>query len=99
MKLAILSRGENLYSTRRLKEAAEARDHTAEVMDTLKFCMSLEEGKPSLIYREKKVSRYDGIIPRIGASVTFFGTAVIRQFEQMGVYTLTPSNALSVSRD
>jgi ribosomal protein S6--L-glutamate ligase len=69
------------------------------VLDTLRFSMAVERGNPQLLYREKPLSRYDAVIPRIGASITFYGTAVVRQFEQMGVFTLTSSHAISVSRD
>jgi len=99
MKAAILSRAPRCYSTRRLKEALVARGHTARVLDPLKFSMFLEAGSPALYYRNKKLSHYDAVIPRVGASVTFFGTAVVRQFEQMGVYCVNPSNGISVSRD
>jgi len=99
MRIAILSRGPKLYSTRRLKEAAEARGHEAKVLNTLSFTIEVEEGMPHLYYKNKKLSTYDAVIPRIGASVTFFGTAVVRQFEQMGVFCVNPSSAISVSRD
>lgn len=99
MKIAILSRGPKLYSTRRLKEAALARGHQARVLNTLSFSIEVEQGRPSLYYKNRKLSNYDAVIPRIGASITFFGTAVIRQFEQMGVFCVNPSHAISVSRD
>ncbi len=99
MKIAILSRGPRLYSTRRLKEAALAGGHKAKVLNTLSFSIEVEQGHPSLYYKNKRLSDYDAVIPRIGASVTFFGTAVIRQFEQMGVFCVNPSHAISVSRD
>ncbi len=99
MKLAILSRSPEAYSTRRLKEAGETRGHTVRVLNTMKFSMFVEQGRPALYYRNKRLSTYDAIIPRIGASVTFYGLAVVRQFEQMGVFTLSPSHAISVSRD
>ncbi len=99
MKVAILSRAPRCYSTRRLKEAITERGHTARVLDPLKFSMYLEAGRPALYYRNKPLSTYDAVIPRIGASVTFFGNAVVRQFESMGVYCVNPSNAISVSRD
>ncbi len=98
MKICILSREPN-YSTRRLIEAATARGHTVKQLDTMRFSMSLEKGRPRLYYRHKPLSRYDAVIPRIGASITFYGTAVVRQFEQMGVFTLAASHAISVSRD
>ena len=99
MKIAILSRGASIYSTRRLKEAAAARGHDVRVLDTLKFSLSVEHQHPALFYNGKKLSAYDGVIPRIGASITFYGTAVVRQFEQMGVFTLNSSHSISVSRD
>lgn len=99
MKIAILSRNGRSYSTRRIREAAAARGHEVKVLDTLKFSMFLEEEQPDLHYRGKKLSRYDAVIPRIGQSITFFGLAVVRQFEQMGVYAANESNAISASRD
>ncbi len=75
------------------------RGHQAKVVNTLSFTIEVERGRPSLYHRHKPLSRYDAVIPRIGASVTFFGTAVVRQFEQMGVYCVNPSHAISVSRD
>jgi ribosomal protein S6--L-glutamate ligase len=99
MKIAILSRTPHVYSTRRLKEAARLRGHDVQVLDTLRFSLSVEGRNPRLFYGRRKLPAYDGVIPRIGASVTFFGTAVVRQFEQMGVFTLNTSHAISVSRD
>lgn len=99
MKIAILSRSPKCYSTRRLKEAAIKRGHNALVLNTLQFSISVEPGNPSLHYRGKLLSTYDAVIPRIGASITFFGLAVVRQFEQMGVYALNESIAISRSRD
>ena len=99
MKIAILSRSPKAYSTRRLREAAVQRGHVCKVLNTLRFSISLEEANPSLHYRGRKLSTYDAVIPRIGASITFFGTAVVRQFEQMGVYSLSRSHGISVSRD
>ncbi len=99
MKIAILSRGRRLYSTRGLRETAQARGHEARVLDTLDFSIEVERGSPRLYYRNKPLSSYDAVIPRIGASITFFGSAVVRQFEQMGVFCVNPSHAISVSRD
>src|SRR5690606_14095502 len=99
MKIVILSRGRKLYRTRRLREAIESRGHNVKVLDTLRFSISVEHADPSLLYRGKPLSQYDGVVPRIRASVTFYGCAVVRQFEQMGVYTLNSSHAISVSRD
>ncbi len=99
MKILILSRARQSYSTRRLREACIARGHTVRVLDTLRFSMAVERGHPRLLYKDRKLSRYDAVIPRIGASITFYGTAVVRQFEQMGIFTLSSSHAISVSRD
>lgn len=99
MKLAILSRAKNSYSTRRLKLAAQQRGHKVLVLDTTNFGIALESEHPELYFRSKRLSTYDAVIPRIGASITYFGTAVVRQFEQMGVYCLNSSNGISNSRD
>lgn len=99
MKIAILSQGPRLYSTRRLREAAENRGHKVRVLDPLKFSLDVERRNPHVYYREKRVENFDAIIPRIGASVTFFGTAVVRQYEQMGVFCLNTSSAIATSRD
>ncbi|MGB7342683.1 MAG: RimK family alpha-L-glutamate ligase [Pirellulaceae bacterium] len=99
MKLAILSRGPQCYSTQRLKEAAVIRGHEVRVLDTLKFSIDLRKGEPDLYYRSKQLTDYDAIVPRIGASVTYFGTAVVRQFEQMDVFTTSASAGISNSRD
>lgn len=99
MKLAILSRAPQSYSTGRLKAAAQQRGHEVKVLDTLKFGIDLAGGIPDLRYRGKQLSDYDAILPRIGNSITYFGTAVVRQFEQMDVYTPNTSNGISNSRD
>lgn len=99
MKIGILSREVKNYSTTRLKVAAEKRGHTVKVLNTLKFSIHVAQNKPRLYYKNKPLPRYDAIIPRIGASITFFGTAVLRQFEQMGVYTANSSLSISISRD
>ncbi len=99
MKVAILSRGPKLYSTVRLVEAAARRGHDVKVLDTLAFSILVEEDAPGMLYEGATVSGWDAIIPRIGASLTLFGTAVVRQFEQMGVFTLASSHAISVARD
>jgi len=99
MKLGILSRSRHCYSTRRLKEAAEKRGHDVKVLDTLRFSIDLEQGEPDLFYRSKRLSHYDAIVPRIGASITYFGTAVVRQFEQMDVFTAAASAGIANSRD
>ncbi|MCA8915625.1 MAG: 30S ribosomal protein S6--L-glutamate ligase [Planctomycetes bacterium] len=99
MKIAILSQGPRLYSTRRIREAAEERGHKVRVLDPLKFSLDVEKKRPHVYYREKKVENFDAVIPRVGASVTFFGTAVVRQYEQMGVFCLNASSAIATSRD
>jgi ribosomal protein S6--L-glutamate ligase len=99
MKIGILSRNPRLYSTRRLVEAAEARDHEVQVIDILKCYMDISASQPGIVYRDEKLEGFDAVIPRIGASVTAYGTAVIRQFEMMGVYSLTESIPLGRSRD
>ncbi len=99
LKIGILSRSNRIHSTRRLCEAAAARGHKAIVLNTLKFSINLEQERPALYYRSRVLSTYDAIIPRIGASITFFGLAVVRQFEQMGVYSANESIAISRSRD
>ena len=99
MKLGIISRARDCYSTRRLKEAAMERGHDVKVLNPLLFGIYMEEETPELTFAGKPLSTYDAIIPRIGASITAFGTAIVRHFEQMGVYALSPSHAISVSRD
>ena len=99
MKICILSRGPKLYSTRRLVEAAEKRGHEVVIRDTLQFSMLLEQGRPALRYANEAFEAPDAVIPRIGAPITFYGCAVVRQFEQMGVFSLTGSHAIGVSRD
>jgi len=99
MKLCILSRSPRAYSTRRLREAAASRGHMVRVLDTLKFSIDLQAGTPDVYFRGKQVSNYDAVLPRIGASVTYFGTAVVRQFEQMGVFCANSSTGISNSRD
>lgn len=99
MKLGILSCSANCYSTRRLLEAAAQRHHHARVLNTLKFAIDLEEGSPDLYYYQRQLSDYDAILPRIGASITYFGTAVVRQFEQMDIFCGNSSAGISNSRD
>ncbi len=99
MKIGILSRNANLYSTRRLVEACEQRGHEVQVIDTLKCYMDITSSSPAVWYHGEKLEGFDAIIPRIGASVTQYGLSVIRQFEMMGAYTLTESIALGRSRD
>src|SRR5690554_4948389 len=99
MKIAILSRNRNLYSTRRLVEAGQQAGHEMQVIDTLRCYMSMASGKPEIHYRGRVLEGYDAVIPRIGASITFYGAAVLRQFEMMGVFPLNESVAISRSRD
>lgn len=99
MKLGILSRNRNCYSSRRLREAAESRGHKVKVLDTLKFAIDLAQGEPDLYFRQKQLSHYDAVLPRIGASITYFGTAVVRQFEQMDVFSANSSGGIANSRD
>lgn len=99
MKLGILSTSPKCYSTRRLRQAAVERGHKVKVLNTLRFAIELEHGEPDLMFRGKRLSTYDAIVPRIGASITHFGTAVVRQFEQMDVYTPNTSNGITNSRD
>lgn len=99
MRIAILSRNPSLYSTKRLVEAAKDRDHKVEVLNTTKCYMDIATHRPSVHYRGKELESYDAVIPRIGASVTFYGAAVLRQFEMMGAYPLNESVAITRSRD
>lgn len=99
MKIVLLSRNANLYSTRRLVEAAEARGHTVRILDVLRCYMNITSLAPSIHYKGEDLTDFDAVIPRIGASVTFYGTAVLRQFEMMGVYPLNESVAVARSRD
>ena len=99
MKIAILSRGSKLYSTRRLLEAAGQRGHEVKIVDTLRCYMNMATAKPSIRYRGERLDDFDAVIPRIGASITFYGTAVVRQFEMMGVYAVNESVAIARSRD
>ncbi|MCB1841853.1 MAG: 30S ribosomal protein S6--L-glutamate ligase, partial [Halioglobus sp.] len=99
MRIGILSRNRKLYSTRRLVEAAEARGHAVRVIDTLKCTIDINASAPAIYYNGEKLEDLDAVIPRIGASITDYGTAVIRQFEMMGVYCLTESIPLGRSRD
>ncbi len=99
MKLAILSRSLRAYSTQRLRTAASQRGHQVKVLDTLRFGIDLSGPEPDLHFRGRPLSPYDAVLPRIGASVTYFGTAVVRQFEQMDVYTPNTANGIMNSRD
>lgn len=99
MKIAVLSRNKKLYSTRRLLEAAEQRGHEVQVIDVLRCYMNITSLKPTIHYRGEVLEGFDAVIPRIGASVTFYGTAVLRQFEMMNVFPLNESVAITRSRD
>ncbi len=99
MKLCMMARNPELYSHRRLIEAAEARGHTLDIVNTLRVTMNITSRRPALYYNGEKLPKYDAVIPRIGASVTFYGLAVLRQFELMGVYPLNESVAIGRSRD
>ena len=99
MKIAILSRNKNLYSTRRLVEACEQHGHEAMVLDVLRTYMNIIPSKPDMHFKGEVLPFYDAVIPRIGASVTFYGTAVLRQFEMMGSFPLNESVAVTRSRD
>ncbi|XPP27779.1 MAG: RimK family alpha-L-glutamate ligase [Leucobacter sp.] len=99
MKIAILSRAPQSYSTQRFQQAALDRGHRVRVLNTLRFAIDLAGDGPDLRYRGKPLSDYDAILPRIGASITYFGTAVVRQFEQMDVYTPNTASGISNARD
>lgn len=99
MRIAILSRNKHLYSTRRLIEAGEERGHEMHVLDPLRCYMNINAKEPEIHMRGVELPQFDAVIPRIGASVTFYGTAVLRQFEMMGTYPLNESVAISRSRD
>src|SRR5690349_5192829 len=99
VKIAVLSRAPQAYSTQRLRAAALQRGHTVKVLNTLRFAIDLTADEPDLHYRGRQLSDYDAVLPRIGNSITYFGTAVVRQFEQMDVYTPNTANGISNSRD
>lgn len=99
MRIAILSRNTRLYSTRRLVKAAEERGHEVRVLDTIKCYMDIASLRPSIHYKGEQLAPFDAVIPRIGASITFYGAAVLRQFEMMGAYPLNESVAITRSRD
>ncbi|MCW8853595.1 MAG: 30S ribosomal protein S6--L-glutamate ligase [Gammaproteobacteria bacterium] len=99
MNIALLSRNPKLYSTRRLVEAAQERGHDVRILDALRCYMNMACNRPEIHYKGEKLPVYDAVIPRIGASVTFYGTAVLRQFEMMNVFPLNESVAISRSRD
>ncbi len=99
MKIAILSQDGALYSTKRLKDAAKEKNHQVQVINYLRCYMNITSHQPSVFYQGKPLEEYDAVIPRIGASRTFYGTAVVRQFELMGVFAANESQAISRSRD
>lgn len=99
MRIAILSRNPNLYSTSRLVEAGSKREHEVQVLNTLKCYMDIASHRPSVHYKGEELKPFDAVIPRIGASVTFYGAAVLRQFEMMGAFPLNESVAITRSRD
>ncbi len=99
MKIAILSRKASLYSTRRLAETAQARGHDAHVVDILRCYMNITSAEPTIHYKGKVLENYDAVIPRVGASVTFYGASVIRQLEMMGVFCVNDSVAITRARD
>lgn len=99
MKIALLSRNRKLYSSRRLIEAATERGHEVKVLDALRCYMNIASHNPTIHYKGEQLTEFDAVIPRIGASITFYGTSVLRQFEMMGVYPLNESVAISRSRD
>ncbi len=99
MKIVMMARNADLYSHRRLVEAAEARGHTIDVINTLLCYMNITSHRPELRYMNQKLTGYDAVIPRIGVSITYYGMAVLRQFEMMGVYPLNESVAIGRSRD
>ncbi len=99
MKIAVLSTNRSLYSTRRLVESAINRGHECEVIDHSKCYVGIQQAKPSIHYKGQDIAEVDAIIPRIGSSVTFYGSAIVRQFEVMGVISANPSQAITRSRD
>ncbi|MFT4993422.1 MAG: ribosomal protein S6--L-glutamate ligase [Paraglaciecola sp.] len=99
MRIAVLSRNKNLYSTRRLQEAGIALGHQVDIIDTMHCYMDITSSHPCVRYKGSPLPKYDALIPRIGASVTFYGTSVVRQFEMMGTFSINESVAISRSRD
>jgi len=99
VKIGLLSRNANLYSTTRLREAAESRGHEVRVIDYLRCVLDITSHKPAIRYAGQELEGYDAIIPRIGATHTFYGTAVVRQFEMMNVFPTNESQGISRSRD
>lgn len=99
MKIVILSRNPRIYSTHRLVQAARKRGHLVRVVNPLRCFMNITSSNPMVHYRDEALNDVDAIIPRIGASVTFYGTAILRQFEMMGTYSLNESTSITRSRD
>lgn len=99
MRIAILSQHKTSYSVQRIKEAGVALDHKVRILNPGNFCVAISGGKPELYYKDKKLQLPEAVIPRIAANITFFGTSVLRQFEQMGVFTVNTSHAVLASRD
>lgn len=99
MNIVILSRNQYLYSTQRLVEEGEKRNHLMEVIDPLKCDIIIEKEKPTIYFKDRYLDYVDAVIPRIGASITFYGCAVVRQFEMMGIFTIATSDAIQRSRD
>jgi ribosomal protein S6--L-glutamate ligase len=99
MNIVILSRNKDLYSTRRLREAAKARGHDVQVINYLRCYMNITSHRPKVMFAGEELHGVDAVIPRIGASNTFYGAAVVRQFEMMGIFTLNKSQAITRSRD
>jgi ribosomal protein S6--L-glutamate ligase len=99
MKIAILSRKRDLYSTQRLIEAAEHRGHSADIIDTLRCYMNITSSRPTIHYKGNELKHYDAVIPRVGASITFYGAAVVRQLEMMNVFCVNDSVAITRARD
>jgi len=99
MKIAMLARNANLYSHKRLKEAAEARGHTLDILNTLRCTVHIASHRPQVFYKGEPIEAYDAVIPRIGASITNYGLAILRQFEMRGIWSLNESVAIGRSRD
>lgn len=99
LKIAVVSRNPKLYSTSRLREEIEAKGHEAVILDAVKCSMSIEKGHPKIIFNGKEIEAVDAIIPRIGSTITFYGTAIVRQFEMMKTFTTAESQAIIRSRD
>lgn len=99
MKLAILSRAPKCYSSMRLQEAAQNRGHEVEILDVIKFAIDLQRGAPDLYYRQRQIEDFDAVLPRVGASITYYGTAVVRQFQEMDVFCANTAHGINNSRD